>query len=263
VKVIGVIDLLDGLAVHAVAGHRDRYQPIVAVAGTRFERGDAVAVARTYIQELGIDELYVADLDAILTSGHRSHDHIIECLGDLGVPLWIDAAVSSASRATHVHALGCDHVVVGLETLPSFDALRQICDVLDGKSVAFSLDLRDGRPLRTAGVETAPGNDPCAPARIAESAAKMGIGALIVLDLAKVGLGCGVDLELLRGVGSSVPGVTLLAGGGVHDVVDLRRLACAGCDGALVATALHQGRIGRADVMLARQLSRLVDNGSV
>jgi uncharacterized protein related to proFAR isomerase len=35
-----------------------------------------------------------------------------------------------------------------------------------------------------------------------------------------------------------VPGLTLLAGGGVRGTEDLEKLAGAGCDGALVATAL-------------------------
>jgi phosphoribosylformimino-5-aminoimidazole carboxamide ribotide isomerase len=49
--------------------------------------------------------------------------------------------------------------------------------------------------------------------------------------------------------------VTLLAGGGVRDVEDLRALAARGCDGALVATALHDGRIGARDIAAARHFT--------
>jgi uncharacterized protein related to proFAR isomerase len=44
---------------------------------------------------------------------------------------------------------------------------------------------------------------------------------------------------------AALPGVELIAGGGVRDQTDLDRLAVAGADGALVATALHRGAIGR------------------
>jgi phosphoribosylformimino-5-aminoimidazole carboxamide ribotide isomerase len=71
---------------------------------------------------------------------------------------------------------------------------------------------------------------------------------VIVLDLARVGSGTGVDLDLLARVRRAAPGLALLAGGGVRDAADLDRLADAGCDGALVATALHDGRIGAAEV---------------
>jgi phosphoribosylformimino-5-aminoimidazole carboxamide ribotide isomerase len=44
----------------------------------------------------------------------------------------------------------------------------------------------------------------------------------------------------------------VLAGGGVRDLDDLRQLAEFGCDGALVASALHDGRLTAADVAVAR-----------
>ena len=47
----------------------------------------------------------------------------------------------------------------------------------------------------------------------------------------------------------------LLAGGGVAGMEDLRRLAGAGCDGALVATALHSGRIGQSSASASRQVA--------
>ncbi len=40
-------------------------------------------------------------------------------------------------------------------------------------------------------------------------------------------------------VRQAIPDVTLLVGGGIRGVDDLRDLAAVGCDGVLVATALH------------------------
>jgi phosphoribosylformimino-5-aminoimidazole carboxamide ribotide isomerase len=54
-----------------------------------------------------------------------------------------------------------------------------------------------------------------------------------------------VDEAMLCDVRAALPGVDLIAGGGVRDQSDLDRLAAAGADGALVATALHRGVIGR------------------
>jgi len=72
-----------------------------------------------------------------------------------------------------------------------------------------------------------------------------------VIDLARVGTGRGLDLDLLASVRDATRGSRLLAGGGVRGVEDLARLADVGCDGALVATALHDGRITAADVAAA------------
>jgi phosphoribosylformimino-5-aminoimidazole carboxamide ribotide isomerase len=251
-RVIGVVDLLGGRAVHARAGRRDSYQLVRAVAGLPIESGDALALARAYVDRLGVTELYAADLEAIL--GGASQDALVAAVAALGVPLWLDAGVSSTQRARHSLDLGAARVVVGLETLASYEALGEICAALDGGGrVAFSLDLRDGEPV------VAPSGD--IPLRepahvVASRAAKAGVGAVIVLDLARVGTGAGLDFALIARVRESAPGQMLLAGGGVRGYEDLARLADAGCDGALVATALHDGRLCAADVASAHRLGQ-------
>jgi phosphoribosylformimino-5-aminoimidazole carboxamide ribotide isomerase len=256
VRVIGVIDLIGGRAVRAYAGRRDQYQPI----------GDAVDLARRYVDHHAIRELYLADLDGIeaasdvarpfppplrfgetrrsLGEGGQGRDQhrdggperpalrLIRQIAAIGVPLWLDAGVSSLDDARHALDLGATHVVVGLETLQSFEALDAICAGVGGDRVAFSLDLRGGEPVagREVPRET--------PERLAARAAHAGAGSIIVIDLARVGTRAGLDFELLARVREATPGVTLLAGGGVRGAEDLETLAGAGCDGVLVATAL-------------------------
>jgi phosphoribosylformimino-5-aminoimidazole carboxamide ribotide isomerase len=250
VRVIGVVDLQHGRAVHARQGIRDRYQPVSSIAGASIDPGDALALARAYVQDLGVGEMYVADLDAIL--GRPPQDACVTALAALA-PVWWDAGVSSADAACRGAGLGVAQVVVGLETLSSYDALGQICDAVGGYRVAFSLDLRHGEPVRAAS-----GALPAEEAHlVAARAAGLGVGAVIVIDLARVGSSGGVDLGLIARVRDAAPGVTLLAGGGVRGVEDLRHLADAGCDGALVATALLDGRIGSAELAAAR----LLDHG--
>ena len=68
-SVIGVIDLKGGVAVHAVRGERERYRPVRSALAARAE---PIAVAAG-LRALGLDELYVADLDAIAGgAGHPS-----------------------------------------------------------------------------------------------------------------------------------------------------------------------------------------------
>ena len=78
---------------------------------------------------------------------------------------------------------------------------------------------------------------------LAARAAEAGVGSVIVIDLARVGAAAGLDLEMMAAVREAVPQLTLLAGGGVRGAQDLVALADVGCDGALVATALLDGRL--------------------
>ena len=244
VRVIGVIDLAAGRAVHARAGARETYAPVRAVAGLPIGEGDALALARAYL-DLGIDELYVADLDAIL--GGKPQDAVLAALAGLGAPLWLDAGVSSVDRAASALDLGARHLVVGLETLTSFEALEAICAAVEPGHVAFSLDLRDGRPIVTGDRIRLD-----EPHLMAARAAQAGAGTVIVIDLARVGTGAGLDLELIARVRQAVPGL-LVAGGGVGEAGDLTHLANAGCDGALAGTALHNGRITATELSAVRR----------
>jgi phosphoribosylformimino-5-aminoimidazole carboxamide ribotide isomerase len=243
-RIIGVIDLARGRAVHARAGQRESYQPISIAAGVPVN-GDAIALARAYVQ-LGVDEFYVADLDAI-TGGTPPHE-AVGSVASLGVPFWIDAGVSSTATASTALSTGAARVIVGLETLQSFASLDVICRAL-GSHVAFSLDLRDGQPVAFAQMRLED---------VAGRAADAGVTAMTLIDLARVGMGAGPGLTAIARVRETVPGVMLVAGGGVRGPEDLGRLADAGCDGALVATALHDGRLRRRDVAAARELQRSV-----
>ena len=257
-RLIGVIDLAGGRAVHARHGLRARYAPVGVAAGCPIE-GDPIALARTYVDRLGLAELYVADLDAIAaeprtqepgaSADSLTHETLIANLATVA-PLWLDAAISSPARASRALALGATRAIVGLETLESFDVLSAICAALDKTPVAFSLDLRDGVPI--APRLNIPSNQLD---DLVARAVDAGVRAVIVLDLARVGEAIGPDVAVIARVRSSLPGTTLIAGGGIRGLGDLVRLAEVGCDGALVATALHDGRIRAEDVRGLRHVS--------
>jgi phosphoribosylformimino-5-aminoimidazole carboxamide ribotide isomerase len=261
VRVVGVLDLLDDRAVHARGGQRSLYEPVVMVAGEPIQPGHAPDLARAYVDRLGLDDLYVADLTAIAASVDRSRRHTRERLDpprhqstldgitSCGVVVWLDAGVATPEDAHHAMHLGATRVVVGLETLPSWRALEEICHAAGPAHVAFSLDLRDGAPVSSLNLVSGRTR----PETIVDLAAEAGAASVIVLELARVGTSAGPDVEMIEAVRRAVPKVPLYAGGGVRGPEDLRRLADAGCEGALVATALHDGRLASGDILEARR----------
>jgi phosphoribosylformimino-5-aminoimidazole carboxamide ribotide isomerase len=245
VRILGVIDLAGGYAVHAVAGRRRHYQPVRQVGSTRIDAGDPIAVASAYREQFAIDELYVADLDAI--AGGRPQEHVVATLGQ-AASLWLDAGITTVAAAHRAVNDGAARAVVGLETLSSFDALGAICAAIGGSRTVFSLDLLDGRPLhRLEGL--APDTSPAA---VAALAANTGATSIIAIDLARVGTDAGADMRLLRQLRGDIRGVALIAGGGIRHLEDLQHLAAIGCDGAVLASALHDGRITATDLAAAR-----------
>jgi len=109
-------------------------------------------------------------------------------------------------------------------------------------AVMFSVDLRDGVPV-TRDEATRRMSAPY----LAAAAVLAGAASVLVLDLARVGSGAGVDERMARDVAARIAPVELVVGGGIQDLDAARRLWTLGVHGVLVASALHDGRIdGRA-----------------
>ena len=251
-QLIPVVDLARGVAVQGRAGDRARYGPVDSVL-TPGRSGDAVALVQAYRDRVGARECYVADLDAIQGSGLQ-RGMLRELVGAAApCTLMVDAGTSERADVEAVLALGAAAAIVGLETLRGLEDLRAGLAAAGPEHVVFSLDLRLGRPMIRPEAATELGA--LAAESLAAQAIDAGVRALLVLDVGRVGTGGGVDLELLRHLRREAPGVRLLAGGGVAGADDLRRLADAGCDGALVATALHTGRIGQSSASASRQVA--------
>lgn len=238
-RVIPVIDLRGGLVVRGVAGKRETYRPVESRLCAGATPRDVADAFRTHF---GLDELYIADLDAILDA--RPHIAVWQELHRAGFSLWIDAGVRSEADAAQVLAAGGSAAIVGLETVPGPELLRRLCLRFGADRIVFSLDLAQGRPLGDTSGWTSPD-----PHEIGAEAIEAGVRRMIVLDLAAVGVGEGpASLALCGRLRDSFPELSLVTGGGIRGGGDLARVRSAGADGVLVATALHHGGMTRADI---------------
>jgi phosphoribosylformimino-5-aminoimidazole carboxamide ribotide isomerase len=247
-QIIPVLDLAGGVAVHAQAGDRSRYAPLTSDL-VPDRTGDAVALLRAFHAVLGVHECYVADLDAI--QGGALQRSLIRQLAEFHTgfagALLVDAGTNRPGGALEVLSCGASEVVVGLETLQAFADLDAIVEVVGPSRLVFSLDLRLGNPVLHPAMQDASGVGPDAMSLAAQATAA-GAATLLLLDLGRIGTGCGVDIGLLETLRRRFPRVRLLAGGGVLTRRDLERMRDAGCDGALVASAIHMGRLSASDL---------------
>jgi phosphoribosylformimino-5-aminoimidazole carboxamide ribotide isomerase len=227
VDIIPVLDLKGGVVVRARMGERHLYAPIVTPLAPT---SDPLDVARGLLAVHPFATLYVADLDAIEGRGDNGAALRRIKRGCPALALWVDNGIADAAAAARWLAAGLGSLVLGSETQRDAALVRDLAD--DGR-VVLSLDFRGD----TFQGPTAILVDPAAwPARV------------IAMTLARVGSGAGPDLDRLAAVRASAPGRRIYAAGGVRDAADLAALARAGIAGALVATALHDGRLGRAEL---------------
>jgi len=240
VQILPVVDLLGGQVVRGIAGRREEYRPIVS----RLCSGaQPASVARALAERFGFAEAYVADLDAI--AGRDPDWTSYQVIAGCGLQLWIDAGLTGIERATPFVQPQVQHIVarliVGLESLARREALTELLKLVGRERLVFSLDLKQGRPITRV-----PEWHSLEPAEIARDVFELGVRSMIVLDLACVGAGAGVGTEVLaRSLRTMQPSLELIGGGGVRGVDDLRFMEAAGYDAALVASALHDGKIER------------------
>ncbi len=226
-QVIPVIDIRKGVVVRAIAGRRSEYKPIE----TPLARTSApMDVVLGLMSVHPFEALYIADLDAI--EGRGENYETIEAISEATAhaDLWVDAGSKRAAEINRWLALPGVNVVVGSETYEDACAL---CSFRDNPRVVLSLDfsarsfLGDRALLEDASLW---------PQRV------------IVMTLARVGAGLGPDLISLCEILRRAEGRRVFAAGGVRSVGDLVALKEAGAAGALVATALHDGRLTRTEL---------------
>jgi phosphoribosylformimino-5-aminoimidazole carboxamide ribotide isomerase len=231
-KIIPVIDVLGGVAVHAVRGERNQYEPLKSVLAAS---SDPLDVAATF-RQLGFAELYVADLDAILKN-QPNYTLIQKIAEATELKLMVDAGVTDLERAKELLANQVSKVVVGTETLRHTDFVETAVRTLGSDRVVVSLDLKNRRLLSNFELEKT--SDPIA---LVKQFQKAGVEQMIVLDLARVGSGEGVDTYFLKSLFDEVD-IEVYVGGGVRNLTDLLALNRLGVSGVLLATALHSGNI--------------------
>jgi phosphoribosylformimino-5-aminoimidazole carboxamide ribotide isomerase len=242
-KVIPVIDVLNGVAVHGVRGERERYQPLKSVL---CRSADPLDIALTF-ESLGFTGLYLADLDAIL--GKSANFAVYrQIMTETGLDLMVDAGIADFARAEEVLATGVSKIVVGSETLESLDFLSQAVKAFGEERVVVSIDLKEGKVLSAS--DAVASMDAVS---FAQELRKIGVIQVILLDLTRVGTEQGINRELLRNILEKT-GVKVLVGGGIRSLQELEELRKLGVSGALIATILHNGKLKVDDLKSANLL---------
>ncbi|EIC31168.1 MULTISPECIES: HisA/HisF-related TIM barrel protein [Methylomicrobium] len=223
-QVIPVIDLKGGVAVHAKQGRRDAYLPIHTAL---CPSADIFDVAEAYLELYDFRTFYIADLDAL--EGKGSHEALIHAAAERfpNRNFWLDRGLPLSAPASRRPS--------NLKTVLGSESFRtETLSLLDtyAKDFVLSLDFR-GMRLGAESLFTNPEYWP---------------NDIIIMTLERVGSDSGPDIEKLAAFRKAYPGKNFIAAGGIRNREDLAALQKIGIQQALVASALHSGAIGRADL---------------
>lgn len=226
-QLIPVIDLKGGAVVRAFKGQRSSYRPIVTPLAASSAPEQVVA---GFLRLHPFSTIYIADLDAI--EGCGGHAETISALAETfrNVRFWVDDGANEEARVRRRLASSRIDPVVGSESLTSGSLAQGLA--MDPR-IILSLDFRG---------ETFVG-----PPELLEEPQRWP-QRLIAMTLARVGAFDGPDIDRLTSLGRRAAGRQIYAAGGVRDGRDLDALARIGAAGALIASALHDGRLSADDL---------------
>lgn len=224
-KIIPVIDLKNGIVVHARQGNREHYPPINTAL---CQSSDIFQVIEAFLGIYAFDTFYIADLDAITDQG--DHNRLItEVLTRFPqITFWIDKGYQ-AYDASLKHPQNC-LPVLGSESYRD----ETVAEIKAHKNnFILSLDYSNSGAMGAASLFLDrtfwPKN-------------------IIIMTLARVGGNDGPDLDKLTEFCRQYPDKNFIAAGGIRNKQDLIALSRAGIDQALVASALHSGMIKSEDI---------------
>ena len=221
-RCIFVLDVFNGAVVHAVRGERSLYEPI-----DKYSRIVSSSDPLGVLKEIRPKEVYVADLNLLTGSGDNlaaiaDISRIAKTMADIGITLADDMDYLPKGITP----------VLGTETA----SMNLIDEAVLQRDIVVSIDMKRRKVIT---------RDPelmLAPLEVIRRLNGIPIDGVILLELDRVGTTSGLDTDFLEKA-VSVSDHPLILGGGVKGVEDLQTLEDLGFRGALVATAVHNGKI--------------------
>jgi phosphoribosylformimino-5-aminoimidazole carboxamide ribotide isomerase len=227
-NIIPVLDLKAGQVVHAKHGDRQNYLPIQSALS---DSSEPLTIVRALQSLYPFKCLYIADLDAI--QGNGSHAVQIKKIQKEfpDLEIWLDAGFN-ASEAIQAWQDSKVRIVLGSESLVSIDRYKTMLNACKTAPI-LSLDFKSGQFLGPQALI----NDP-----------QLWPNEVIVMTLDQVGSQSGADLAQLNAIKNLSPTAHIYAAGGIRSIDDLNTLKVQHFTGALVASALHNGKISKAEL---------------
>jgi phosphoribosylformimino-5-aminoimidazole carboxamide ribotide isomerase len=234
-EIIPAIDIKDGQCVRLYQGDFEQ--------STVYD-DDPVAVARRWVEQ-GAARIHVVDLDGA-RAGHPVHADVISAIvRAAGVPVQLGGGLRDEAAVRGALALGVSRAILGTAAVHDPDMVARLVE-RHGDAIIVGVDARDGLVATAGWTDTAQ----VRAADLVAQMASLGVRRVIYTDISRDGTltepNYAATAELMRPGGPAI-----IASGGVGRVEHLRRLAAAGCEGAVVGRALYTGALSLREALTA------------
>lgn len=224
-KIIPVIDYMQGDVVLAIKGERDYYLPIESKLCESSSLQDIIANLLTLAP---FDCIYIADLDSIHCKSFKPDLWPQLCNAYPHIEFWLDIGKYVSQWSNIMQSVPNARPIVGSESIASVTNLKIILRILNNYNPLLSIDIKDQNVL--------------GPEDLFDS---MTIWPkdIIILPLSHVGSHEGPAIDLVETYIQQLSEFNIFTGGGIRNEQDLEKLDQLGISGALLASCLHTGSV--------------------
>lgn len=206
--------------------------------------GDDPAEMARHWQAQGAQRLHVVDLDGARDGARGNAAVITRLLAAVEIPVQVGGGIRSLEAARAVLDQGADRVVVGTAAAEQPEALAEWLEALGAERLIVGVDARHAR-VATHGWQNVTDLDV---EEFCQVLSRAGVRRVLYTDVGRDGMLGGPDISGTRAVAKIL---SVLASGGVSSADHLRALAEAGAEGAIIGTALYEGRLTFSDALAA------------
>ncbi|MHA1728370.1 MAG: HisA/HisF-related TIM barrel protein [Promethearchaeota archaeon] len=238
-EIIPVIDVMGGIAVHAIKGIRNRYESLKT---SLTKSSSPIDLIKSYEKKFSFTEVYVADLDSIISE--KPNTTLLKDLIDItSLKIMLDAGIRNLYDIIYFKNIGIQKIILATETIDSLDVIDDAIKELGVDRIVISIDMKNKKIL-ARNLEI----NKLSISSFIEKILQKGIQKIILLDLVKIGSKCGCYEDSYGEIRKKFPNIEIIIGGGVKGIEDIKLLRDKEMNGVLIATALHEGVINPGNI---------------
>jgi phosphoribosylformimino-5-aminoimidazole carboxamide ribotide isomerase len=191
----------------------------------------------------GAQRLHVVDLDGARDGIRANAETIRRVLGAVQIPVQVGGGIRTIDTAHSLLAEGAARVVIGTTAAENPEVMSTWVAALGAEQVIVGVDARRGR-VATHGWQQVTELDVLTFCQLLKEG---GVERVLYTDVARDGRLAGPDVAGTRAIADVLK---VIGSGGVSTVEHLRELAAAGAEGAIIGTALYEGRLKLGDALV-------------
>ena len=226
--IIPVIDISQGVVVQATKSDRKSYKPIKSSIS---DNPDPESILTSYLKLYPFKIIYIADLDAI--EGKKNQSKLINRLTSKykDCEFWLDAGIEQIYNKFQYKSNNLRYIL-GTENEFSIDEFRKLID--NNPKIILSIDINKKGNFYNSDILNYSDEWP---------------KKVIIMMLHLVGSGEGIDISNIEKIIKYDSSSELFVAGGINSASNIKKLKSMDIKGCLIASALHQKKISRKDLI--------------